>query len=324
VLVLILVIIHQAHSKPQKGKKERVKDIQNVLEAQKIKNIKKVKSILPIDDDLAEQMKAEVKGETATPAEYDESKDDKVLVDPKILYHIERLKKMFNVRSLEEIVDATLYNSTGLDITPTNNEDDSYHDETLDRVNMDISSIENKLLRKLKTLNTEKSKMEKDQKLLNILGRMLEDNLKKIRKIQETFKKQKANLNKNKMYIRDLEAEIKQLEMDKIHQLEKLEKFADLQKEKALYSIGKESVDSAELDDEDLGDIEKELSGIDSENMYTPETFKTIDTDAHNVFPLKKVKSIKKITSMTELTQEQADRLRRAQEKRNEAKYGDD
>merc|ERR1712105_502448 len=116
----------------------------------------------------------------------------------------------------------------------------------------------------------------------------------------------------------------KQLEMEKIRQLEKLEKFADLQKEKALYSIGKESVSSAELNDQDLGDIEKELSGIDtdaagdSDNLYRTNNFKSIDTSAHNVFPLKKVKSIKKITSMTELTQDQADRLRKAQEKRNE------
>ena len=277
-----------------------------------MKSISKIQAITKIDDDLAEKMKAEVNGGETFDVEgedfessgsdvikRDERQDGRVLVEPSVLFHVERLKKMFNVSSLEEIIEATPVNRSGGLLQGGGGA--AWHDDTLDRVNNDISSIEAKLVRKLKSLNTEKSMMEKDEKLLEILARMLREEMGKIRKVKDTYDEHRANLAKREGYVRELEAMITSLEREKIDQLEKLEKFADAKKEQALYTIGKDQSDGVGGPDTDLGDIDQELDKLaDLDALPSSGNSKDlIDKNAHNVFPLKKIKSIKKIKSMT-------------------------
>ena len=261
--------------------------------------------MITIDNDLAQKMKDEVKGEEGTDASLDpeldgEGKDGRVLVDSKVLYHVERLKKMFNVKSLDEIIEATPIkrpgSETGEDASMLNvdNDDDdaTWHDDTLDRVNALITKIEGKLSARLKTLNTEKKALIKDKKLSAILAKMVLEGMNKIREIKKTYEEHKANLQKREGRVRELEANINQLEMEKIKHLEKLEKFADVKKEQALYTIGKDEAEaSSGIESDYLEDISKELEKM--------EKFETIDTSAHNVFPLKKIKKITKIKSLT-------------------------
>ena len=274
-----------------------------------MKSISKIQSMTKIDDDLAEKMKAEVNGGETFDVEGEDiessgsdvmkRQDGRVLVDPSVLYHVERLKRMFNVSSLEEIIEATPVNSSeGL---LQGGGGAAWHDDTLDRVNTDISSIEAKLVRKLKSLNTEKTMMEKDEKLLEILARMLREEMGKIRKIKDTYDEHRANLAKRKGYVRELEAIITSLERQKIDQLEKLEKFADAKKEQALYTIGKDQSEGGGGPDTDLGDIDQELDKLEELDALSSSgnSKDLIDKNAHNVFPLKKIKSIKKIKSMT-------------------------
>ena len=274
-----------------------------------MKSISKIQSMTKIDDDLAEKMKAEVNGGETFDVEGEDiessgsdvmkRQDGRVLVDPSVLYHVERLKRMFNVSSLEEIIEATPVNSSeGL---LQGGGGATWHDDTLDRVNTDISSIEAKLVRKLKSLNTEKTMMEKDEKLLEILARMLREEMGKIRKIKDTYDEHRANLAKRKGYVRELEAIITSLERQKIDQLEKLEKFADAKKEQALYTIGKDQSEGVGGPHTDLGDIDQELDKLEELDALSSSgnSKDLIDKNAHNVFPLKKIKSIKKIKSMT-------------------------
>ena len=229
--------------------------------------------------------------------------------------------QMFNVDSLDQIESASLVSSTeakALDDDDDDDDDGVWQDETLGRVNKDISSIESKLTILFKKLNILKEKAEEDRKVAAALHRMMTENLQKIMKIKETFEDSKDKLRKNDMNIRELERMIKELQQMKIEDLELLQDFADNQKSRALFSISKkasmsddesDSIESAlkslsdSLFSSDEGEDDMEGESGDSEedtsSIVKSNNFDQIDTNAHNIFPLKKIKSMKKIKSLT-------------------------
>ena len=244
------------------------------------------------------------------------------------------MSQMFNVDSLDDIESASLVSSHevkglgalgALDVAESEDFADrpaglsaSLGDETLNRVNKDISSIESKLTILFKKLNILKEKAEEDRKVAAALHRMMTENLQKIMKIKETFEDSKDKLRKNDMNIRELERMIKELQQMKIEDLELLQDFADNQKSRALFSISKkasmsddesDSIESAlkslsdSLFSSDEGEDDTEGESGDSEegisSIAKSNNIDQIDTNAHNIFPLKKIKSMKKIKSLT-------------------------
>ena len=215
---------------------------------------------------------------------------------------------MFNVDSLDQIASASLVSSNearALDDDEDDDDDDDdgvWQDETLGRVNKDISSIESKLsilLNKLKAVN---NKAEEDQKVVDTLHKMLTENMHKIMKIKETFHEYKGKLQTDDNNIRELEDMIKDLELKKIKDLEMLEQFADNQKSRALFSISKKG--SLSQSNRESDSIERELKSLSENSLFSSEerssnNIDEIDTNAHNIFPLKKVISMKKIKSLT-------------------------
>ena len=212
---------------------------------------------------------------------------------------------MFNVDSLDQIESASLVSSTeakALDDDDDDDDDGVWQDETLGRVNKDISSIESKLsilLNKLKAVN---NKAEEDQKVVDTLHKMLTENMHKILKIKETFHEYKAKLQTDDNNIRELEDMIKDLELKKIKDLEMLEQFADNQKSRALFSISKKG--SLSQSNRESDSIERELKSLSENSLFSSEerssnNIDEIDTNAHNIFPLKKIISMKKIKSLT-------------------------
>lgn len=229
------------------------------------------------------------------------------------------MSQMFNVDSLDDIESASLVSSHevkglgalgALDVAESEDfADRALGDETLNRVNKDISSIESKLTILFKKLNILKEKAEEDRKVAAALHRMMTENLQKIMKIKETFEDSKDKLRKNDMNIRELERMIKELQQMKIEDLELLQDFADNQKSRALFSISKK----ASMSDDESDSIERALKSLsdslfssdegeddmEGESGDSEEGISSIDTNAHNIFPLKKIKSMKKIKSLT-------------------------
>jgi len=344
VFLLILVLLHQAHLQPTPAaEEENVRKIEGVKAAQKLKNIKKVKSILRIDADLAKNMKDEINGVKKTDADYEEEnivgrseKESRVMVDSSLIDQVERLKKMFNVESLDQIASASPLDKTAaLDLDDDDADDDDedddedddgeWKDETLARVNKDIRYIESQLSKTLKSLYVEKKKAEEDQKVAETLHKMLKENLNKVKKIKETFDEYKYKLETDDENIRELETMIKDLEMKKISDLEMLEQFADNQKSRALYSISQKG--SLSESNRETDSIERELKSLTENSLFSSQersspNIDTIDTNAHNIFPVKKIISMKKVKSLTKLTEDQANRLKEAQEERNQEVEG--
>ena len=238
------------------------------------------------------------------------------------------MSQMFNVDSLDDIESASLVSSHevkglgalgALDVAESEDfADRALGDETLNRVNKDISSIESKLTILFKKLNILKEKAEEDRKVAAALHRMMTENLQKIMKIKETFEDSKDKLRKNDMNIRELERMIKELQQMKIEDLELLQDFADNQKSRALFSISKK----ASMSDDESDSIERALKSLsdslfssdegeddmegesgdseeDTSSIVKSNNIDQIDTNAHNIFPLKKIKSMKKIKSLT-------------------------
>ena len=217
------------------------------------------------------------------------------------------MSQMFNVDSLDQIESASPVPDNGapdLDDDDDDDDDDDgeWQDETLDRVNKHIGAIESKLSKTLKILHAEKKKAEEDQKVAETLHKMLKENLNKVKKIKETFDEFKAKLETDDGNIRALETMIKELEMKKIKDLEILEQFADHQKSRALFSISKKGPQSESNIETDS--VERELKSLTENSLFSSQetssnNFDTIDTNAHNIFPLKKIRSIKKVKSLT-------------------------
>lgn len=216
---------------------------------------------------------------------------------------------MFHVDSLDQIESASLVSSTEAEALDDDDGDDDYkdhdgvwQDETLGRVNKDIRSIESKLSILLSKLKTEKNRAEEHQKVVDTLRKMLTENMHKINQMKETFHEYKAKLQGDDNDIRQLETMIKDLELSKIKDLEMLEQFADNQKSRALFSISKK--ESLSQSDRDSDYLEKELESLSENSLFSSEEISSnnineIDTNAHNIFPLKKIISMKKIKSLT-------------------------
>ena len=211
--------------------------------------------------------------------------------------------QMFNVDSLDQIASAT---PVGTDAKGKDDEvedvEGEWQDETLGRVNKDIISIESKLSKTLKILNQEELKAEEDQKVAETLHKMLKENLNKLRKIKQTFDEFKAKLQTDDENISKLEMMIKDLEMKKIEDLEILEEFADNQKSRALYSISKKGSPASKSNLE-TDSIERELKSLTEDSLFSSgeessNNIDSIDTSAHNIFPVKKIISMKKIKSL--------------------------
>ena len=211
--------------------------------------------------------------------------------------------QMFNVDSLDQIASVSQISDTEALVLDDDEDDDGeWQDETLGRVNKDINSIESKLSKTLKSLNVEKKKEEEDHKVAETLHQMLKENLNKVKKIKETFDEFKDKLETDDENIRELETMVKDLEMKKIKDLEMLEQFADNQKSRALFSISKKEAISDSNSDTDS--IESELKSLTENSMFSSQeepsnNMDTINTNAHNIFPLKKIISMKKVKSLT-------------------------
>merc|ERR1711910_31925 len=113
--------------------------------------------------------------------------------------------------------------------------------------------------------------------------------------------------------------------MKKISDLEMLEQFADNQKSRALYSISQKG--SLSESNRETDSIERELKSLTENSLFSSQersspNIDTIDTNAHNIFPVKKIISMKKVKSLTKLTEDQANRLKEAQEERNQEVEG--
>ena len=208
---------------------------------------------------------------------------------------------MFNVDSLDQIASASPVSDT--EALDPSDDAGEWQDETLGRVNKDISSIESQLSKTLKSLNVEKKKAEEDQKVAQTVHKMLKENLNKVNKIKETFDEFQDKLETDDENIRELETMINDLEMKKIKDLEILQEFADNQKSRALYSISKKESPASKSNLE-TDSIERELNSLTEDSLFSSEeessnNIESIDTSAHNIFPLKKIISMKKIKSLT-------------------------
>lgn len=108
--------IANSQSAPETADAEEPDVTNKVKSAKKINSIKKIKSMMDIDDDLAIKMKKEV--EEGNPTKLDEgvvqeesfqpldANTQKTIEDKNILEKVDRILKMFNASSLDDIIQA--------------------------------------------------------------------------------------------------------------------------------------------------------------------------------------------------------------------------
>jgi len=303
-------------------KKTDIEDFQN------IKVLKKIKSLTPIDDDLALKIKKEISEgkellNTVNNKLTDVNEDEMSHVD--LLKKVERVLNLFNISDLDEIVNVKQIGGNFLDREESiysgeteivNREATEKHEDM--RFNMmstEIHSLDKLLEKLLNGVKKKKDFYENEKRVTVALAKMLKAQSKKINLIQRALSKHSDNAVRAHKEIQELFNRIRELQVEKIENLDKLRSMAENKENEALELIhNSQSQSNTELESvSEFVDENKNLELVGPDGEEEDSELEEIDSSKYNVFPLKKILSMKRIKSIVELTDEQARKLKNLQ-----------
>ena len=342
-----------------KGKTEDLysNGLKKVKSMKKIKQINKIKSMTQIDEDLALKMKKEVEegnnslessSQRFESADVEDTESNesslKEEVTPDLLSKVERVLKMFNASSLDDIIEVTpiksmhpLVEGSGLtsklylplfsdEVSSWSGEDSRKLEESmalplsrsLEDGSRKVRRLEAGLQGKVDQLEEHMAALEKEKALQGVLARMLliqQDKVAKIKELIDDHKEKEMRLLDIINKLNELVGEEKERVMDHLDRLKSVADEVHNQEmdrinsftepySKARPIFGQQLEESKESTLPDLPELQRMLG------------LKTPIKRARKISSMKKIKQIDKIKSIVGLTKEQAGRLARWQRER--------
>jgi len=304
---------------------ETVKELKNVEDFQNFKVLKKIKSLTQIDDDLAMKFKKEISEgkellNTVNNKLNDVNQDE--MSHEELKRKVDRILDLFNISDLDEIINVKQVgrgdsnNRDAVDeeldigdrIVPRNNEDMKFN-----LMSTEIHSLDKLLEKLLNEVKKKKDEYETEKRATVALAKLLKAQSKKLKLIQQSLSKHSDYAVSAHKEIAKLFDKIRELQVEKIENLDKLRSMAENKENEELELI-RNSKSQSGLDSSEFEEENKNLELLRASDVKELDGSKDqIDSSKYNVFPLKKIISMKKIKSILELTDEQAMRLKNMQ-----------
>jgi len=302
---------------------ETVKELKKVEDFQNFKVLKKIKSLTQIDDDLAMKFKKEISEgkellNTVNNKLNDVNQDE--MSHEELKRKVDRILDLFNISDLDEIINVKQVgtgDSNNRDAAGEENEIGdrigNSEDMKFNLMSTEIHSLDKLLEKLLNEVKKKKDEYETEKRATVALAKLLKAQSKKLKLIQQSLSKHSDNAVSSHKEIAKLFDKIRELQVEKIENLDKLRSMAENKENEELELI-RNSKSQSGLDSSEFEEGNKNLELLkDSGEMEVDESMEQIDSSKYNVFPLKKILSMKKIKSIMELTDEQAMRLKNMQ-----------
>ena len=218
---------------------------------------------------------------------------------------VNRILDLFNISDLDEIINVKQV-GTG----DSNNRDAAGEEiEIGDRIgngedmkfnlmSTEIHSLDKLLEKLLNEVKKKKDEYETEKRATVALAKLLKAQSKKLKLIQQSLSKHSDNAVSSHKEIAKLFDKIRELQVEKIENLDKLRSMAENKENEELELI-RNSKSQSGLDSSEFEEGNKNLELLkDSGEMEVDESMEQIDSSKYNVFPLKKILSMKKIKSI--------------------------
>ena len=279
-------------------------------DVQKIKNIEKIKKITPIDEDLALEMKEEIKkgSKLLNTVKNRIKEDEKGSSSNKVLSRkVERILKLFNVSDLDDIVevmevDDETQSELGLN-TGSDYQDDN---EMLARQNHLINVMDADIEAILLQIATNSQLLSKERDLIIGLSKMLTATMEKVRSIKLVMMEHMKKAGVFKEVIDSLYTKLKDVQANKIKYLQKLKAAVDSQQSEAVALINRAETEAVNLLQKfnipslpSVDNVEMDDTSLETTNLETESSLKEIDSSKYDVYPLKKIVNVKGVKSLT-------------------------
>jgi len=302
---------------------ETVKELKKVEDFQNFKVLKKIKSLTQIDDDLAMKFKKEISEgkellNTVNNKLNDVNQDE--MSHEELKRKVDRILDLFNISDLDEIINVKQVGTGDSNNRDAAGEEIEIGDRIVNSEDMkfnvmstEIHSLDKLLEKLLNEVKKKKDEYETEKRATVALAKLLKAQSKKLKLIQQSLSKHSDNAVSSHKEIAKLFDKIRELQVEKIENLDKLRSMAENKENEELELI-RNSKSQSGLDSSEFEEGNKNLELLkDSGEMEVDESMEQIDSSKYNVFPLKKILSMKKIKSIMELTDEQAMRLENMQ-----------
>ena len=218
---------------------------------------------------------------------------------------VDRILDLFNISDLDEIInvkqvgngDSKNRDTVGEEfeigdrIGPRNNEDMKFN-----LMSTEIHSLDKLLEKLLNEVKNKKDEYETEKQATVALAKLLKAQSKKLKLIQQSLSKHSDYAVSAHKEIAKLFDKIRELQVEKIANLDKLRSMAENKENEELELI-RNSKSQSELEIEEEENKNLELLRASGEKEVD-ESRDQIDSSKYNVFPLKKILSMKKIKSI--------------------------
>lgn len=218
---------------------------------------------------------------------------------------VDRILDLFNISDLDEIINVKQVgtgDSNNRDAAGEENEIGDRigngEDMKFNLMSTEIHSLDKLLEKLLNEVKKKKDEYETEKRATVALAKLLKAQSKKLKLIQQSLSKHSDNAVSSHKEIAKLFDKIRELQVEKIENLDKLRSMAENKENEELELI-RNSKSQSGLDSSEFEEGNKNLELLkDSGEMEVDESMEQIDSSKYNVFPLKKILSMKKIKSI--------------------------
>ena len=220
---------------------------------------------------------------------------------------VERILDLFNISDLDEIINVkqvatgedSIHDSLGgEELDMTENRGGLKNDMDFNLMSTEIHSLDKLLDKLLNEVKMKKDDYEAEKRATVALAKLLKAQSEKLKLIQQALSKHSDQAVTTHKEIEKLFDRIRELQVEKIENLDKLRSMAENKENEELELIRK-SKSQTDLGSSEYKEENKNLdllNGLDDEEE--DESRKQIDSGKYDVFPLNKILSMKKIKSI--------------------------
>jgi len=303
---------------------QRVANIQGVKSIKELKDLKAVKSVTRIDDDLALKMRDLIENQKTERGSEQSAITNTVqpeIQEPDLENKVKRILEMFNVKNLDEILNAIPI--TSIKKLPTrepDSEDVKEGPPGVTTVEEENRAVERLALQIRATTDQHlllSAARQKETDFQVTLARMLELEKDKITKIESLIQSHARRAESIEAELTLLESMLAGAKQQQINHLENLKRLVEQKRTEAVSRLAA-TLPLVGARIAQLGDSSAAaLPLVGARTAQLGDSGQWIDSSLYHAVPVSKIKSIQNLKNIVEITAEQARTLQQWQEERN-------